>query len=226
MSQALESQYSERVGDALKYAADVHATQLRKGKDEPYLSHLLQVAALIIRYGGTEDQIIAGLLHDAPEDHGGVERLADITARFDTEVARIVRGCSDSLSDDPDDKAPWRERKTEHLRHLQHDLDSAAALVAAADKIANLTDIVYDMSQEPADPLRTLQRFNGKVDGTRAYYAAMLAILTPQLPPAAAAHLEELVEQLGARPVGPGVDPGEDFLSRTADLVLTAGATT
>jgi predicted HD phosphohydrolase len=210
--------YTSQVGDALAYAAAVHAGQTRKGKPEPYLSHLLQVAAIVIRYGGTEDQIIAGLLHDAPEDHGGEERLADIQARYGVEVARIVLACSDSLTEDPDVKAPWRDRKADHLRHYQHELDPAVALVASADKIANLNDLVHDMRQNPGDPAETLDRFRGKAVGTRAYYASMMALLAPHLPVPAASQFAGLVTDLGAEPIPNGQDPVDVFLQRTVSL--------
>ena len=44
---------------------------MRKGTAIPYISHLMSVAALVPGHGGNEDQAIAGLLHDAPEDQGG-----------------------------------------------------------------------------------------------------------------------------------------------------------
>ncbi len=72
-----ERLYTDRVGEALRFAAEAHAEQARKGKpDEPYLSHILIVAGMVAHYGGDEDQIIAGVLHDAVEDAGG-EAMAD-----------------------------------------------------------------------------------------------------------------------------------------------------
>ena len=54
-------------------AAQLHASQIRKGSRVPYVSHLLAVSSLVIESGGTEDQAIAGLLHDAVEDQGEEE---------------------------------------------------------------------------------------------------------------------------------------------------------
>ena len=68
--------------EAFGYAADLHRGDVRKGGDVPYLSHLMAVSALVLDHGGDETQAIAGLLHDAAEDHGGRERLADIDRRF------------------------------------------------------------------------------------------------------------------------------------------------
>jgi len=103
--------YGPRLGDALAWAAYLHSAQTRKGKTEPYLTHLLRVTGLVLKFGGSEDQAIAGALHDAPEDCGGQPVLAEIGRRFGAMVAQIVKDCSDSLVEDPDGKAPWRERK-------------------------------------------------------------------------------------------------------------------
>ncbi|MGH3558300.1 MAG: HD domain-containing protein, partial [Mycobacterium sp.] len=94
--------------EAVRYAAEKHATQTRKGSDIPYLGHLLSVAGLVIDADGTETQAIAALLHDTAEDQGGEETLAEIRERFGAEVAMIVAECSDTFETP---KPPWRERK-------------------------------------------------------------------------------------------------------------------
>ncbi len=67
-----------RFDEALAYPSRIHRTQLRKVSAIPYVSHLLAVAAIALENGADEDQAIAALLHDAVEDQGGLERLADI----------------------------------------------------------------------------------------------------------------------------------------------------
>ncbi|WP_246257683.1 HD domain-containing protein [Pararobbsia alpina] len=44
----------------------LHSTQLRKGTQIPYTSHLLGVASLVLENGGDEEQAIAGLTCTAP----------------------------------------------------------------------------------------------------------------------------------------------------------------
>ena len=39
-----------------------------------------------MKNGGTEDEVVATLLHNAPENQDGEERLKDFQARFDTTV--------------------------------------------------------------------------------------------------------------------------------------------
>ena len=66
---------TDRFDDALVYASRLHREQTRKGSDIPYVAHLLAVCSLVIEHGGSEDQAIAALLHDAAEDQGGEPRL-------------------------------------------------------------------------------------------------------------------------------------------------------
>ena len=56
---------SAAYGRALVWAEELHRDQRRKGKPVPYISHLIAVSGLVWEDGGTEDQAIAGLLHDA-----------------------------------------------------------------------------------------------------------------------------------------------------------------
>lgn len=134
---------SQRFGRAAARAAQWHATQKRKGSETPYLSHLLGVASLVLEDGGDEDQAIAALLHDAAEDAGGERILTLITQEFGERVASIVRACSDSLTEDAEVKAPWRERKEDAIVHLRESPDEVL-VVAAADKLHNLRTTVVD----------------------------------------------------------------------------------
>src|SRR5205823_4319607 len=73
---------TDRFDHALIYATYVHGGQTRKGTSTPYVAHLLAVASTVLEYGGSEDVVIAALLHDAVEDQGGEPRLFDIRNRF------------------------------------------------------------------------------------------------------------------------------------------------
>jgi len=137
-----------RFVQALGYAASVHHVQRRKGpKQLPYISHLLLVTALVIEEGGSEDEAIAALLHDAAEDQGGERRLAEIESLFGSGVATIVRECSDSLTEDPDAKDDWRVRKAAYIEHLEA-ASPGALRVSLADKVHNARSILRDLQQE------------------------------------------------------------------------------
>src|ERR1700729_817032 len=158
---------SDRFDQALVYAAHIHGGQVRKGTTAiPYLSHLLMVAGLVLEYGGDEDEAIAGLLHDAVEDQGGLARRLDIERRFGPRVAEIVDGCTDA---EVSPKPPWRARKEAYLQHLET-VSASARLVSAADKLANVRSIIKDYRAWQG---AVWDRFKGGREGTLWYYRTL-----------------------------------------------------
>ena len=69
MSEGLRAR---RFAEAVEFATVMHDGQVRKGSGVPYISHPLAVAAIALQHGADEDQAIAALLHDVPEDCGGL----------------------------------------------------------------------------------------------------------------------------------------------------------
>ncbi len=152
---------------ALALAAWLHADQVRKGTEIPYLAHLLSVAGIALDYGADEDEAIAALLHDAVEDQGGEDVLARIRSRFGSGVAEIVLACSDTTVTP---KPPWCERKTAYVAHVAMALPSARP-VSAADKLHNARSILADFDGLERDGWT---RFTGGRDGTLWYYRALV----------------------------------------------------
>lgn len=185
---------SARYAEAVRYAAEVHADQPRKGTEVPYVAHLLGVSSLVLEAGGDEDLAIAGLLHDSAEDHGGEARLADVEARFGARVAGIVRSCSDSLADEGADKQDWETRKREHLERLAQASDDVL-LVWGADKVHNGRSIVTDL--EVSGPA-AMARFHAPPDRVLWYYRSNLALLAGRgIPDALLVPLQSTVARLG-----------------------------
>jgi (p)ppGpp synthase/HD superfamily hydrolase len=158
---------TSRFREALWFAAFLHAGQWRKGTDIPYVAHLLAVSSLVLENGGSEDAAIAGLLHDAVEDQGGEQVLAQIATRFGAPVAAIVEACSDSKQTP---KPPWRERKERYIDHLAT-VTSETLLVSLADKLHNARAILADY-RKIGEAL--WERFQGGRDGTLWYYGALV----------------------------------------------------
>ena len=138
---------TRRFDEAFTYAHEVHGTQTRKGTGVPYIGHLMGVASIVIDDGGSEDEAIAALLHDAPEDRGGRERLEDIRTRFGDAVATIVEDCTDSWTTP---KAPWPERKQQYAEHART-LGPSSLRVSAADKVHNAYAILRDATPAEDD---------------------------------------------------------------------------
>ena len=158
---------SERFDDALVFAHELHRQQIRKGSDVPYIHHLLAVTALVGEHGGTEDQVVAALLHDSIEDCiGEVPDVREqIGARFGADVLAIVEACTDA---DTVPKPPWRERKEAYIARLREKTPGdPALLVALADKVHNSHSILRDY-RRIGDAL--WPRFRGGREGTLWYY--------------------------------------------------------
>lgn len=158
---------TQRFDDAFRYAREVHAGQSRKGTTLPYFGHLMGVASIVLDDGGTEDEAIGGLLHDAAEDHGGRERLEDIRLRFGDAVAKIVEDCTDSW-DTP--KRPWLERTRAYAEQARY-LTASSLRVSAADKVHNTYALLRDLRN---DGERVWDRFNAKPDDVLAYYQSLI----------------------------------------------------
>ena len=134
---------SDRFEAAFIYAFRLHRMQLRKGTQIPYIAHLLSVAALVLEDGGTEDEAIAALLHDAIEDQGGAITRHEIHQRFGDQVSAIVEGCTES---DRQPKPPWRERKLASLNALTS-ASASVQRVALADKLHNARSTLIEYRQ-------------------------------------------------------------------------------
>ncbi len=162
--------------DALNWAAQLHRYQRRKGKQVPTISHLIAVSGLVWEDGGTEDQAIAGLLHDSIEDAG--QSQASIAERFGEVVGSIVVDCTDTAQGlTGAGKEPWLVRKTRYVASLDHK-SAASLLVTAADKAHNALDQVLDGRRDP----NIWERFRAGLDGTAWYLLRIHQTLSHRLP--------------------------------------------
>jgi (p)ppGpp synthase/HD superfamily hydrolase len=133
-------QYSKKILDAAHQAAQWHVEQRRKGAaQEPYVNHLIEVAALVASVCAPEDVICAALLHDAIEDQKISAKV--IEGLFGAAIADMVREVTD------DKTLPKEERKAAQIAHAPH-LSPGAKLIKLADKISNLNSLI---SSPPAE---------------------------------------------------------------------------
>jgi (p)ppGpp synthase/HD superfamily hydrolase len=154
---------------ALVYAEQLHRRQKRKVSAVPYISHLLAVTALVLEDGGSEEEAIAALLHDAIEDAGGESIRQEIRRRFGDKVAAIVEGCTDT---DQTPKPPWLERKKQYLEHLRS-ASPEIVRVSAADKLHNARTVLADLRRQGN---MVWQSFRGGREGTLWYYRRLVQI--------------------------------------------------
>jgi (p)ppGpp synthase/HD superfamily hydrolase len=126
---------AERLLAAVKFAADQHKAQRRKGADEtPYINHPIEVAESLVRVGGVADEavILAALLHDTVEDTGASPET------IEQMFGEQVRGIVDEVTDDK--SLPKQERKQKQIEHAPH-LSAGAKQLKLADKISNIRDV-------------------------------------------------------------------------------------
>lgn len=134
---------SDRFADAFTYAFHLHRYQFRKVNAVPYISHLMSVAALVLEDGGSEDEAIAALLHDAVEDQGGEPIRVEILHRYGSRVAAIVDACT------VPPRAPrqtWKSHKLDYLAQIRN-APPEAQRVILADKLHNLRSLILNLHQ-------------------------------------------------------------------------------
>jgi (p)ppGpp synthase/HD superfamily hydrolase len=153
-----------KLPDALAFAIRWHGDQRRKGKDVPYVAHLLGVASLVLEHGGSEDQAVAALLHDTIED---TDATVEDLAPFGDDVVRIVVACTD----EPGTSLERKARYVAKVPTLQADV----ALVSACDKLHNLRDVVMDASAGAFDEAWP---FNVTREETLAYMRSLVDAFT------------------------------------------------
>jgi GTP pyrophosphokinase len=140
--------------NALAFASDAHAGQTRKGNLIPYISHPIAVSALVMEYGGSEEQAIVALLHDVVEDcnESYGYKILDV---FGGKVTSMVYTMSDCAPADGQEKPEWLERKTKYLEKIK-DASPEVLLVVACDKLHNIKALIEDVGNYSIDAISIL----------------------------------------------------------------------
>jgi len=124
---------AEHIREAYAFAAEAHEGQLR-ASGEPYVSHCLATAIKLAEMKLPQSIVIAGLLHDVPEDTQ--RTLEEIRERFGPDVAHLVEGVT-KLG-----RLRYRgvERYVENLRKMFLSMaeDIRVVIIKFADRLHNL----------------------------------------------------------------------------------------
>ena len=116
--------------------------------------------------GYTEDEVVAGILHDTLEDTNlSVERIEEL---FGARVSNIVQGCTE-----PDRTLEWKDRKQHTIEFLKTASPEIRA-VSCADKLQNAGDMLADYQRLGED---LWERFNEGKEQQSWYYNALLESL-------------------------------------------------
>ncbi len=118
---------------AYEFARDAHKDQKRRS-GEPYIQHSLHTAFGLAQIKADINTVIAGILHDVPEDTD--KTLEDVEKNFGKEIAELVKGIT-KLS-----KIKYRgiERYRESLRKMFVAMaqDIRVILIKFSDRLHNL----------------------------------------------------------------------------------------
>lgn len=180
---------SLRFRRAITAALNFHREQTRKGGTVPYISHVLAVTSIVQENGGSEDEAIAALLHDAVDNGGGWDALEEISRKFSQKIADIVLECTDTM-DCP--KPPWRDRKEAFVQSLPK-VSEGGRRVIAADKLHNARCLLSDLRSQGDE---VWSRFSGGKEGTLWYYRAVANMLRQTGPHLLAAELHRVVSDI------------------------------
>lgn len=125
-------------------AKGAHGNQKRHSGD-PYLSHPIAVAEILIELKLDLDSVIAGLLHDVVEDTEIT--LQEIEEQFGPNIARLVDGVTKlgKIS-----SIPSSEKEAENFRKLTMAIskDVRVLLIKLADRLHNMRTLYYVPSKE------------------------------------------------------------------------------
>ena len=128
--------YSDRINHALAYATKHHDQQVRRGTRSPYLTRHANVAVILARYGGDEDTVVAGILHDVVGDgvRGGMSReslAGRVGEKFGPGALDLALAVSERRADDNGIELSADERRDDVLHRLGDAPDRARWVVAA-----------------------------------------------------------------------------------------------
>jgi len=126
-------------------AEEAHAGQVRKS-GEPYFTHCLSVAQILVEMRLDAEAIAAALLHDVAEDTPIT--IDDLRTEFGEAVARIVDGVTKlkNLPAAPNDKRSRNaDRGMEYIRKMALTMndDVRVVLVKLADRMHNMRTLDY-----------------------------------------------------------------------------------
>ncbi len=175
---------------AFQAACIAHGTDSRKVNQEPYIGHLMGVAAIVIEHCGTQEQAIAALLHDIIED--STMTYEELEHEFGTGVRKIVQACTDAMFDEKKKEKKqegesqdsyaerWWRRKSAYLDKLRaKDHTDPSVLVALADKVNNGEKTMYDLrGKSPEEIEKFRASFNTGYEYQRKWYRGLAEAFT------------------------------------------------
>ncbi len=126
----------EKITEAYNYAESLHEGQFRQS-GEPYISHPVAVARIVMELGLDTDSICAALLHDTVEDCRDKTNLGVIAKMFGEDVSMLVDGLTKIIQVQVADK---EEAHIENIRKmlLAMNKDIRVIFIKLCDRLHNM----------------------------------------------------------------------------------------
>lgn len=157
---------TEKYFEAIEFAVRKHSKQIRKIDKFPYIVHLYEVKEILMENNASEDEVIAGVLHDTVEDTD--TSVEEIRQHFGDKIAMLVDFLSEKKS------MPYVERKAEHSMRLAK-APIEAKRVKCADCIANLRSIYQNIQYG----IEVWSHFNSTKDNVETHYRHSIEVFEP-----------------------------------------------
>lgn len=126
----------EKITEAYNYAESLHEGQFRQS-GEPYISHPVAVARIVMELGLDSDSICAALLHDTVEDCRDKTNLGVLAKMFGEDVSMLVDGLTKIIQVQVADK---EEAHIENIRKmlLAMNKDIRVIFIKLCDRLHNM----------------------------------------------------------------------------------------
>ena len=124
------------IDEAILYASAAHQGMFRKGNQQPYIFHPIEVLSLVSTMTLDDEVLCAAVLHDTVEDTPVT--IEDIENKFGKRVAKMVAYETEDKRGNVNKAETWKERKAEAIEVIKGIDDEGAKMVCLADKVSNL----------------------------------------------------------------------------------------
>ena len=161
--------FSPRLEIALDIAATAHQAQFRKIRGTPFIVHPVHIAIILLKYGFSEEVVMAGLLHDVVEDTE--MGLAPIREQLGERVAALVAHMTDAPYGERDHLI-WEAQRAILLEHLLHG-DPDVVAIKVADSLHNLATLNLELQ---ANGISMWERFSRGAVPTLEFHRKVLVV--------------------------------------------------
>lgn len=183
----------EHIAEVYEFAKTAHSGQVRDSGD-PYVSHPVAVAVILVELGMDENSICAALLHDVVEDTPVT--MEELVAKFGAEIGQLVDGVT-KLSKIP--LSTREEQQAENVRKMLFAMskDIRVIIIKLADRLHNMRTLYFRPQQKQRDTaLETMEIYAPIAHrlGIRAVKEELEDLALSYLDPVALKEIEDTLE--------------------------------